>query len=66
MEQVPKRGGVRPGAGAPKKNPLLKKVQKGIKLPQWIIDWFGEQPESAAVLIENALIKVHKLKPPKE
>jgi len=52
-------------AGAPKKPPALKKMPISVKLPQWLLDWMAEQEESRAVLIEDALCKRHKLKPPK-
>lgn len=58
-------GGKRQGAGRPPIDPTLKKVPNTIKLPQWLTDWLGEQDESKAVLIEQALIKAHKLKPPR-
>lgn len=57
-EQTPKRG-------QPPKPPMLKKMPISIKLPQWLLDWLAEQPESRAKLIEDALSKVHKLKAPK-
>ena len=60
-----KQGGKREGAGRPPADPLLKKVPTGYKLPQWLKGWLGEQEEPAAVLIEQALVAKHKLKPPK-
>jgi hypothetical protein len=50
--------------GAPKKDPALKKMPVSVKLPQWLLDWMSCQEESRAVLIEDALRKRHKLKPP--
>ena len=58
------RGGSREGAGAPKKPPALKKESINVKLPKWLIGWMDNQPESRAVLIEEALKRRHKLKPP--
>lgn len=58
------RGGKREGAGAPIKPANLKKNMISVKLPQWLVDWTKEQPESRAVLIEDALKKVHNLKTP--
>ena len=52
------------GAGQPPKAANLKKNPVSMKLPQWQIDWTSEQPESRAILVEQALCKVHKLKPP--
>ena len=57
-------GGIRKGAGR-KPAPLeLKKIPVGVKLPRWLVEWMREQPESQAVLIEEALKKRHKLKSP--
>ena len=44
--------------------PLLKKEPINVKLPRWLIEWLDDQPESRAVLIEEALKRRHKLKPP--
>jgi hypothetical protein len=51
-------------AGAPKKPPALVKVPVSLKLPRWLLAWMDEQPESRAVLIEEALKRRHKIKPP--
>ena len=52
------------GAGAPKKPPALVKVPVSLKLPRWLLAWMDTQPESRAVLIEEALKWRHKIKPP--
>ena len=52
------------GAGRKPAPPELKKIPVGVKLPRWLVEWMREQPESQAVLIEEALKKRHKLKPP--
>lgn len=57
-------GGARNGAGRKLAQPELKKIPVGIKLPRWLVEWMREQPESQAVLIEDALKRRHKLKPP--
>ena len=57
-------GGARKGAGRKPAPPELKKIPVGVKLPRWLVEWMREQPESQAVLIEEALKKRHKLKPP--
>lgn len=57
-------GGAREGAGRKPAKQELKKIPVGIKLPRWIVEWMREQPESQAVLIEDALKRRHKLKPP--
>jgi hypothetical protein len=59
------KGGKREGAGRPPIDPQLVKVPVGYKLPSWVVEWLREQETPAAVLIEEALIKAHKLKPPK-
>lgn len=51
-------------AGAPKKPPALVKVPVSLKLPRWLLEWLADQDKSRAVLIEEALCKTHKLKPP--
>lgn len=53
-------------AGAPRKPPALVKMPVGLKLPRWLLDWMRQQDQSMAVLIEEALCKRHKLKPPNE
>jgi hypothetical protein len=58
-------GGERKGAGRkPSPQELKKKIPVGVKLPRWLVEWMRAQPESQAVLIEDALKKRHKLKPP--
>lgn len=59
------KGGKREGAGRPRSPAHLKKNPVNLKLPQWLIDWTGDQPKSRAVLIEQALIEKNKLEPPK-
>ena len=55
----------REGAGRKPAPPLLKKEPISLKLPLWLIEWMDEQEKSRAILIEEALCKKHKLKPPK-
>lgn len=57
-------GGAREGAGRKPAPPMLKKEPIGLKLPRWLIEWMDDQQESRAVLIEDALKRRHKLKPP--
>jgi len=59
------RGGKRDGAGRPKTPLNLKKIQGNYRLPQWLVAWLRSQSQPQAQIIEDALIKVHKLKPPK-
>ena len=59
-------GGKREGAGRKPSPPKLLKVPISIKLPRWLIEWLDTQPESRAVLIEDALRRRHKIKPPAE
>ena len=57
-------GGKREGAGRPPIDPKMVKVPVGYKLPRWLVDWLREQNVPAAQLIEDALRRRHKLKPP--
>lgn len=57
-------GGAREGAGRKPAPPMLKKEPISLKLPRWLIEWMVDQPESRAVLIEDALKRRHKIKPP--
>jgi hypothetical protein len=57
-------GGKRDGAGRPPVDPQMLKVPVGYKLPRWLVDWLREQDTPAAQLIEDALRRRHKLKPP--
>jgi len=53
-----------PKRGRPPIPAGLKKIQIGLKLPRWLIAWLDDQRGSRAVLIEEALTRRHKLKPP--
>ena len=44
----------------------IKKQQLNIKINPWVKDWLKAQPRSQGVVIEEALIKAHKLKEPKK
>ena len=57
-------GGKREGSGRKPSPPELLKVPVSIKFPRWLIEWMDTQPESRAVLIEAALKRQHKIKPP--
>jgi hypothetical protein len=48
--------------GAPRKPDYLRKELISVKLPRWLIDRLDLEDESRAVLIEQALVKVHKWK----
>lgn len=69
VEGKPGRGGARPGAGRPPADPTLKKVQIGVKLPQWMVDWLAQESEVTgtprAQIIERAILRQHKLRGPK-
>jgi len=52
------------GAGRKPAPPNLKKNSVHMKLPQWLIEWTAKQPQSRAVLVEEALKKTHNLKTP--
>ena len=61
------RGGWR-GGGRPKGSampPLLRRIMlTGTRLPQWIVDWLKSQERSGGRIIEEALVKYYRLKPP--
>ena len=69
VEGKPGRGGARPGAGRPPADPVLKKIQIGVKLPQWLVDWLARESEATgtprAQIIERAILRQHKLREPK-
>lgn len=59
-------GGNRPGSGRPKVSPDFKRQPvKFVRLPGWLVDWL-RAGGNAGKIIESALIKTYKLKPPKE
>jgi hypothetical protein len=43
----------------------LRRVNVPLRLPEWLVQWMAEQPETPAELIEAALLKAHKLRPPR-
>lgn len=57
-------GGAREGAGRKPVPEQLKKIPVGYKLPRWLVEWLREQDVPAAQLIEDALKRRHKLRPP--
>lgn len=57
-------GGRREGAGRPPGDPVLVKVPVCYKLPRWLVAWLRAQDTPAARIIEDALRRIHKLKPP--
>ena len=61
-------GGKREGAGRKKVRPELKKEHSKTRISKWVLDWLDEHREdgSRGELLEASLIKVHKLKAPKE
>ena len=51
--------------GRPPAPPALRRVNVPVRLPAWLVEWMAQQPETHAALIEAALLKAHKLRPPK-
>ena len=51
--------------GRPPAPPGLRRVNVPLRLPEWLAQWMAEQPETPAELIEAALLKAHKLHPPR-
>lgn len=62
--EIRTRGGVREGAGRPELNPLLKKRQVGLQLPEWMIAKLDEMDEPRQAIIEQALIDNFGWTPP--
>ena len=58
------RGGVQPGSGRPTRPPGFKKLTKGVRLTEWVWAWLDAQDDPRGTMLEEALIKVHKLRPP--
>ena len=50
--------------GRPEAHPLLKKVVRGLRLPQWVADKVETLDTGLSESVEKALIKTHKWKPP--
>ena len=62
-------GGPRAGSGRPPIPPELKyleQVQYDTRLPRWLIEWLRAQARPATELIEEALIEMYRLKPPRQ
>ena len=59
------KGGKREGAGRPTIDPQLVKIPYGTRLPRWLVEKLRAHNTDAAILIEEALRKVHKWRPPK-
>jgi hypothetical protein len=51
--------------GRPPAPPALRRINVPLRLPEWLVQWMAEQPETPAELIEAALLKAHKLRPPR-
>ena len=52
--------------GRPPARPDLRRVNVPVRLPAWLVQWLAEQQETPTILIEAALLKVHKLRAPRE
>ena len=51
--------------GRPLAPPALRRVNVPARLPAWLAEWMAEQEQTPAALIEAALLKAHKLRPPR-
>lgn len=58
-------GGKREGAGRPFVNEDLKRNTMPVRIPQWLISVIDSLDGSRGKVVEEAVIKAHKLKPPK-
>ena len=58
--------------GRPPAPPQLQRVNVPLRLPRWMAEWIAEQCaegppyKTATQLIEAAMVKAYKLRPPKE
>lgn len=43
----------------------LRRVNVPLRLPAWLVEWIDAQGGTRAELIEAALLKAHKLRPPR-
>lgn len=57
-------GGKRKGSGRPPTDPDLLKIPVSYKLPRWLVEWLREESAPASQIIESAILRRHKLKPP--
>ena len=60
------RGGAQPGSGRKPVPEGFKKEQAKARISAWVLAWLDDHRAegSRGELLESALIKVHKLKPP--
>ena len=59
-------GGKREGAGRKPPAPGFARWAVPLRLPEWLAVWLGQQGEKRAQVIEAALIKAHRLTPPRK
>jgi hypothetical protein len=50
--------------GRPASPPHLQRINVPLRLPRWLVEWIDEQPGARSDVIEAALLRAHKLKPP--
>lgn len=58
-----KRGGKRPGAGAPKINEMLRKERITFRLPNWVNKYIKMQPNQSK-FIETIVVEKLNITPP--
>ncbi len=61
-----KEAAKRPGAGRKPPAPGFARQAVPLRLPEWLVVWLGQQGEKRGQVIEAALIKAHKLTPPRK
>ena len=66
MNEQGKRGGARTGAGRKPADPNLARVAVPVRLPRWLAEFVDAQDGTRADVIEAALIKAHRLTPPRK
>jgi len=58
METINRRGGRRPGAGPPKKDPQEKRVKTSIQIPKWMYDILSGMADRAGDSRSNMIVKL--------
>lgn len=61
-----KLGGKREGAGRKSPAPGFARRAVPLRLPEWLVAWLDQQSEKRAQVIEAALVKAHRLTPPRK
>lgn len=52
--------------GRPKSDPELRKMHYSTRLPAWLIVWLRAQDMASSIIIQDAVVSIHGLQPPKK